>query len=141
MRKFKHPWLNDSEYPVLQVTFPQGYSYEQTEAMFNDVQSFYAQNSAPFAWVVDATRVSVADAKARKLTAEHEARSKEHLRRFNAGTAFVIESAWVRGIVTAIYWISPPAYPYEVFADVAYARAWARERVSSRVGTSSARSA
>jgi len=39
-------------------------------------------------------------------------------------TAIVIRGALARGVITAIWWISPPSAPAETFTNVADAEAW-----------------
>lgn len=132
--------MDDSEWPLLRVAFPGSqYTYTDVAEMFRAVDAFYARNLEPFAWVVDSTRVSFADAKIRQLTAEHEERTKEHKRRYNCGTGFVIQSGLVRGILTAVFWLSPPAYPYQVFANCEAARAWALNQLGKRARATSGR--
>jgi hypothetical protein len=137
VKRFTHSWLDDSQWPLLVVTYPADPPLEDVVSVFSEVDAFYKRNSDHFAWVVDASRVQHTEAKARKATSEHEARSKDHMRQFNCGTAFIIKSTLVRGILTAIFWLAPPAYPYEIFSDLASARDWSLRQLRSRTQATS----
>lgn len=45
-------------------------------------------------------------------------------------SAFVLASPLVRGLLTAILWISPMPAPHEIVATVAEAEAWLNERLA-----------
>lgn len=129
MGRIDHPWVDATEWPLLTVTYPPSFSAANVATLFRAVEAFYDANDAPFAWVVDVGNVGLADAKVRQVTAEHEEKTKDHKARFSRGTAFVIRSPLVRGIITAVFWIAPPSYPYEVFSTVERARDWAQEKL------------
>ena len=42
------------------------------------------------------------------------------------GVAMVFDSAFLRGILTAIFWVRKPPYPTQVFRTVAEAKTWAK---------------
>lgn len=125
MRRINHPWVNDEEWPLLCVRFADTGTIDDVVSLFKAVETFYASNTQPFAWVVDAGGIGIVDAKVRQVTASHEERTKLHKARFNQGSAFVIKSPMARGIVTAIFWIAPPVYRHEVVSNFESARAWA----------------
>ncbi len=133
VRRLDHPWLNDSEWPLLRVTFPSNGTFSELADAFRSVEAFYAQNSRPFAWIVDTTAIGFGDAKARQLTAQHEERTKEHKSRYNCGSAFVVKSTAVRGILTAVFWVAPPAYPHQVVSNLEAARVWTNEKLGRRL--------
>jgi hypothetical protein len=136
MKQLDHPWIDESEWPLLRLTYPEDAQLGETTEMLAAVRAFYARNTKPFAWVVDASQTAFPDAKARRVTAEHETLAQHHLRLFNCGTAFVIPSTFVRGVLTAIFWLSPPQYPHDVFSTLDPARDWALERLRLRTCTS-----
>jgi hypothetical protein len=43
--------------------------------------------------------------------------------------AFITPNETVRGVLTAVFWQSPPDFPHAFFGTTAEARAWAREHV------------
>ena len=56
--------------------------------------------------------VKLPDAKVRLLIAEHSKLMEELSAKYNAGTATIIKSSLVRGILTAIHWLRPPPHPF-----------------------------
>jgi hypothetical protein len=63
--------------------------------------------------------VKLPDAKVRYAMAEHTKKIEEQSARYNIGTATVIKSSLVRGILTAIHWIVPPPHPFSSAATPA----------------------
>ena len=45
------------------------------------------------------------------------------------GTAFVTESSLARGLITAVSWVAPTAYPQKTFADRRTALEWGYEQL------------
>jgi hypothetical protein len=58
------------------------------------------------------------DARARAVVSAETAALNDLSARWNAGTATVISSPIVRGILTAIHWLSPPPHPFLNVATV-----------------------
>ncbi len=56
--------------------------------------------------------VKLPDAKVRQLIADHSKVMEEASSKYNAGTATIIKSSLVRGILTAIHWLRPPPHPF-----------------------------
>ena len=77
-------------------------------------------------FVVQADATVSSTAKQRRMFAEAEQRMQEYDRVLCAGTAFVLTSTVMRGVVTAIYWMAPPVYPYAFFPSRDAATVWAR---------------
>ena len=60
--------------------------------------------------------VNTADAKRRKEAADFLESRREDLRASTAAYALATPSLIVRGVLRAIYWLSPPPYPYAIVA-------------------------
>jgi hypothetical protein len=70
-------------------------------------------------WVhlVDVRAVNkLPNARVRTLLARFTKEAAEPSRLYNVGTALVMASTLARGVLTAIHWLSPPAYPFESMA-------------------------
>ena len=67
-------------------------------------------------------------AKQRKMFSEAEARMQPRDKLFCVGTAVALTAPVIRGVVTAIYWLTPRVYPYTRCKTAAEASTWA-ERV------------
>ena len=75
--------------------------------------------------ILDTTRSDSTSAAQRKKQADWLAKHKEDLRRYSLGTAFVIKSAMVRGVLTAIFWLQPMDRPHTIVATLSEAEGWA----------------
>ena len=117
-----------SRWPLAVVTF----TGDRTEAEFDGYlrrMSEYVAREETFATVVDTTRSGGMPATQRRKQAEWMRENEGALRRHSAGTAFVIRSAVVRGVLTAILWMHPIAQEYVVVATQAEGVRWAREQL------------
>lgn len=105
------------------------------EASDDDVAAYNRQRLARLeredvhVQVINALEAQKMNAAQRKSIAEFNAEHREQQVAYLAGVAFTTSSLFIRGILTAIYWINPPAYPYKVFADLASAETWAEARL------------
>jgi len=77
-----------------------------------------------YAVVNDARQAPPPSAHQRQMVAAQMARLDAFTREYCAGFGFVFDSALLRGIMTAIFWIKKPGYPTDVFSDVASAAEW-----------------
>ena len=90
----------------------------------------------PCAWVVDLRELLRVPPHQRKLFADHLKRFEAHDVAYNQGSAIVVPNTLVRGIMTAVFWLSPPRFPNQAFASVGAAKQWASQRLAgSNVAT------
>lgn len=82
--------------------------------------------------IVDATRGKAMKGTHRQRIAAWNKRNAEALRLYRAGLVLVTDSAMLRGIVTAIYWISAPPFPYLAMSSIERARFWAHEQLEQQ---------
>jgi len=78
----------------------------------------------PYAVVNDARQAPPPSAHQRQMVSAQMARLDAYTREYCAGFAFVFDSALMRGIMTAIFWVNKPGYPTNVFGDVGSATEW-----------------
>jgi hypothetical protein len=124
-----HPWIDASRAPLYIVTYPETPSDQEVLEGHRAIEEIYRSTDRHVAWVVDARKVRKATPVQRRMVAEHEERTKQLAKKYNAGLALVITSRLVRGMVTAVFWMSPPVYPYEIFDDMELAQQWALQRL------------
>jgi hypothetical protein len=124
-----HPWIDSSQAPLYVWRFPAEASYDDCTAFCQARETWARDVFTPVAWVVDLTLLQKADARHRQIFGEHLKRFERYDRRCNAGSALVVPNAWLRGVVTAVFWLSPPGYPNKLFADFDSAIDWARDRL------------
>ena len=128
--RFEHPWIDDSEAPLYILTYPADNEDEELIKRHDEIADWYETVDRPIAWVVDCTGIQKATATQRKIVSEHTDKILPYSKRFNMGTGIVITSSWVRGLLTAIFWLSPPPFPYKIFDTVEHAKAWSRARLN-----------
>jgi hypothetical protein len=129
-----HPWLDVSAYPILVVRYPA--SADRPEAAV-EVQEFYDafcawadSHQAPYTVIADTTAMkTIPSALVRAAVGKGEARTAEFEARLNQGTAVIVTNAITRGVATAVFWLSPPAYPMRLFTGFDDALAWVLTRL------------
>jgi hypothetical protein len=77
-------------------------------------------------WLFDARLLTSATIRQRCMQGEWMDTNRALLNAHCARAAFVIDSAIVRGIFTAVLWISPMSVPYEIFATFDKAMSYCR---------------
>ncbi len=126
----EHPWISNEKKPVYRWTFPVEATDEELAACIRARDAWVGRAHYVFAWVIDLTHVAKAPATQRKALAEHLKSCEAFSERWNAGSALIVPNAWLRGVVTAVFWVSPPKYPTRVFSDAAQAERWARHQLA-----------
>lgn len=128
-----HPWISNRRMPIYRCTFPAAATTDELQGFFHARDVWAARVRYHFAWVFDLSKITKAPATHRKALAEHIKRHEEFSARWNAGAALVVPSPWLRGLVTAVFWVSPPKYPHETFAETLEAERWARKQLDRRL--------
>jgi hypothetical protein len=85
-----------------------------------------------YAHVYDALGAGIMSPTQRKLQADYIVRNKAEIARCNRGTAFALRSPLIRGVLTAVQWMSPPPYPYAVVSTREEAIGWCSARLAER---------
>jgi hypothetical protein len=127
------PFLDDSTWPLVVVTFNDSMSNDDVGGYFERLRS-YLKRRERFAVVLDARRVRMVDAVRRKMHGDFLA-SIDGPDRFVAAAALVVEEEVQRGLLTAIFWIHKPKFPIERFEGLGEAMLWARDRIREREET------
>lgn len=131
--EINHPWISNDLMPIYRWTFPSETTDEELSACFRARDDWATRVRYHFAWVIDLSNVTKAPATQRKALAEHLKRLEEFSERWNAGSALVVPSAWLRGLATAVFWISPPKYPHRTFSELLPGERWAREQLAEKL--------
>jgi hypothetical protein len=125
-----HPWVDASRAPLYTVVFPEA-AEDADVISFGVAREEWAKRAHyPVAWVVDLSYLITATAKQRRLFSEHLGRFEPHDIAYNRGSALVVPSAVLRGIVTAVFWMKRPRFPNECFGSLAAARRWAEAQLA-----------
>jgi len=131
--KVDHPWFAHDLMPVYRWTFPKEATDVEFRAAFRAREDWGALAQYAVAWIIDTSSISTAPATQRKAFAAHLERFEDHNMRWNAGSALVVPNAWLHGLVTAAFWISPPKFPNRAFSDPVQAESWAKQQLSAKL--------
>ncbi|MDH4283606.1 MAG: hypothetical protein OEV36_13200 [Myxococcales bacterium] len=128
-----HPWISNDLMPLYRWTFPSEATDEELHACFQARNEWARRVRYPVAWVTDLTNITKAPATQRKALAEHLKQFEAFSERWNAGSALIVPSAWLRGLVTAVFWVSPPKYPHKTFSELLLGERWAQEQLARKL--------
>lgn len=82
--------------------------------------------------IFDLTHAAIPNAMQRQKLAAHVRDNEQDIRRSVRSVGVVHTSPLVRGIVTAIFWVSPPPVPYRFFTTREEAASWAESLVDAQ---------
>lgn len=88
-------------------------------------------NVRPVGGIVFLRRLLTGTAKQRRKMAELEKRLEDHDAKYVKAIGIVAPNAMTRGLVTAVFWLKPPVYPYQMFATFEEAIAWVEAEMRS----------
>ncbi len=135
-----HPWVVHMHAPIYEWRFPAQASDEDLRAFIAAREEWATRAHYPVAWVVELSNLTKATATQRRMFAEHLKRFEDHDVRWNGGSALVVPSGWLRGLVTAVFWLAPPKFPHQAFAKRSDALEWARLQLDAKVAEVNAHS-
>lgn len=127
-----HVLVDESRFPLVVVTFREVADDREFDA-YLDRMSALVRRQKKNVVILDASEAGAAPASQRKKQADWITQNSELLRAHSLGTAFVISSPLVRGMLTAIFWLQPMPNPHAVVGTYAEAERWAIEQLA-RVG-------
>lgn len=120
-----HPWIDQARAPLYELTFPSQTTDHELNQLCIARERWAQRASYRVAWVVNLSGILQATAGQRKLFSEHLKRFEPHDLAYNQGSALLVPNPFVRGIVTAVFWLKPPRFPNECFSTIEEAREWA----------------
>jgi hypothetical protein len=129
-----HPWFSNDLMPLYRWTFPSEATDEELRACLVAREDWAIRARYYNAWVIDMSNITKAPATQRQALAEHLKRFGELSVRWYAGSALIVPSPWLRGLVTAVTWISPPRFPYQLFSESLEAESWAKQQLAAKRG-------
>lgn len=124
-----HPWIDTSRAPTYEIRFPANPTDEDLRTFCEAREAWATRARYTVSWVVDLSKLSSVSASQRRAFGDHLERFEPHDVEFNRGSALVVPSAFLRGVVTAVFWLKVPKFPHRAFETVEEARTWARERL------------
>lgn len=120
--------IDESRLPLFVATFLGSATNEEFAEYLRRLSANLARRQ-PTAIVVDSRKAVSVTAAQRKQQAEWIDANRDDLRRYVVGTAFVIESALMRGALTAIFWMTSYETPYVVVPTFEAGETWALEQL------------
>ena len=128
------PYIQDrSQFPLV-IDVMSGESHDEDIARYIAAHKELLDRKQIYAAVLDARAGKMMSAPHRKQIADWLKSDKARLEQFHASLAFVAASAILRGILTAVYWVAPPPYPYKIFEHIDDAKTWTLARIAERAG-------
>lgn len=124
-----HPWIDPTYAPIYIWRFPATVSDEEVIAAMEARERWAKSARHRCAWVVDLRELLRVPPHQRKLFADHLKRFEPHDIKYNCGSAIVLSNAWLRGIVTTMFAISPPKFPNRTFGTIEDGLKWAQEQM------------
>ena len=131
--EIEHPWVQHRHVPIYEWAFPPQATDEELTAFIQAREEWAKRAHYPVAWVVELSNLTKATATQRRMFADHLKRFEEHDVRWNGGSALVVPSGWLRGLVTAVFWLSPPKFPHQAFAKRSDALEWAQLQLDAKI--------
>jgi hypothetical protein len=125
----KHPWVNSSEAPIYQVTFPTQASDDKLLSYCGAVEAWSQQVAYPVFWLMDLSHVGLVSAQQRALFANYMRGMRTFDERCTKGSALILPNALLRGVATAIFWLYVPPFLHRTFAECNEGLAWLREQM------------
>ena len=71
----------------------------------------------PYAWITDLERPEKISKTHQKIIAAFEARVADLDRRYCAASALVVQRGVIRAVMSAVFWVHPPVYPFRLVAS------------------------
>jgi hypothetical protein len=128
-----HPWVSHKHVPIYEWAFPAEASGDELDAFIRAREEWAERAHYPVAWVVQLSNLTKANAQQRRVFADHLKRFEGHDVQWNGGSALIVPSSWLRGLVTAVFWLSPPKFPHQAFARRADALEWAQLQLDAKL--------
>lgn len=128
--KSPHPWLDTTHDPVYIAWLPERAADAELIHYFECLEPFLMERPRRYAFVTDARFAAKATASHRRIVADSERRMAEFDRTWCAGVAIAAPSAMLRGMVTAVFWLAPPAYAFRIVPTVTEGVVWAQGRLA-----------
>ena len=135
-----HPWIDIAHAPVYHLSYPAydpndarqlgQYTAEQS-SLYATLAAWTTARRRAYGFTVDLSQIGVSTAMNRQRAIQYMEKVRERGNPFLACRAYITPSEELRGIITAVFWGSPPNYPHALFGTVAEARKWARDQTLS----------
>lgn len=107
--------IDDGRWPVVIFRFF-GETCDEDQYAFLDAVWGLVHKQRRFYLVFDVTASNSPNARQRNIVATSMAKDRDLQKLYIGGAALVLASALQRGAATAVFWLSPPPWPYVIVA-------------------------
>lgn len=121
--------IDDSRHPLVVVQFVGASTDAEFDAYLEQMHQIVLARKQKNVTIFDATRSTDTNAQQRRKQADWLKAHAGLLRTYSLGSAFVITSPLVRGVLTAILWLQPMPAPHTVVGTYAEGERWAIEKL------------
>ncbi len=124
--------LDTSQWPVLIMTTPEGLGETDASELREFMDLFYdfiREKKERYALVLNLLNMKNLSSNRRQIHNLAQKSNKELTQKYCSCTALVFESAVLRGVLQAMFWMMKPSYPTKVFKTVEEAISWAKTQV------------
>jgi hypothetical protein len=121
--------IDEGRAPILYITYRGQIANAEVQRVVDAVPRWTGRG-APFAIVVNTLEAEPLSAEQRRMlatTLNEDGKAQERTLR---ACAVILRSAVMRGVLTALTWLSRPTFPIETFATVAEGEAWVRRKLA-----------
>jgi hypothetical protein len=108
---------------------------DEEVAGYLDQLRVFRERREPYALIIEASASRGFSARQRKMQADYIQAGMQLSRVYLRAFAFVAQSAFQRGMLTAILWLNPPQWPHRIFSTTSEATAWATSLLEQKRGT------
>ncbi|MCA9600499.1 MAG: STAS/SEC14 domain-containing protein [Polyangiales bacterium] len=127
------PWsprFDASAWPIAEMVLTSRYTDAEFEQLLVDLSDAVAGHAAPYGLLVDARESRAISPQLRRKLASYMQEQAPMSEKYCRGTALVMHSSILRGVLTALLWMYEPPFPIRVFEGFDTARAWLAERLA-----------
>lgn len=125
--------IDDQRFPLVLVRYTRSHSDASWQA-YLETMSRFVSRGVPYVTLTDARAVPAPSARQRRMASDVIAREEARTKRFVVANAVVVDSALLRGALTAVHWVAPPPVPLDSFATPQLAYAWLMTMYAERTG-------
>lgn len=119
-------------YPIIKVSFTGNAGTDENfQAYLDQVQTCYI-NGGPVAMIFDTTKVGIPSLAHQKMQANWMKENEALIKANCLGTAYVISSSIIRGILNMIFSMQKQPVPYQIFKNEEEAQVWVVEILSMK---------
>lgn len=128
--RLDHPWVDERAAPLYLWRVPPEPTSEALAESLAVIRQWMPSLDQPYGWINDPRNLRIAVvASQRKLLADHLEQVRLHASRWCAGMATIVTHPAIRGIGTAVGWVTPYPFPIEWSANLEHAWGWTRQRL------------